>query len=638
MGEGRTLASRTKKTSSGKTQTVKKKSTRRKKVSAGKETSARNKPTEKGPSDVSAGNASDPITERKRADAEIRNLAKFPSENPNPVLRIARDGKLLYRNEATDRLLAELGVSERDIALILRVDFQHLVEKALSSGTPIRDVEVMVKDRWLNYSLAPVVEAGYVNLYATDVTERKQAERHREVAAQVLERLNRPAQGNTVISEILKMLKAFTGVDAVGMRLRKDDDYPYFVTRGFDAKFVREESPLCVKDALGEIRRDDGGKPLLACMCGNVLTGRIDPGLPFFTEGGSFWTNSTTDLLCSTSPDDRAGHTRNHCNSAGYESVALVPLRSGNEIIGLLQLNDRQTGRFTPRSIAFLEEVGSSIGIAIARNLAEDALRDANDLLEERVAERSSQLSHTVDVLRDEIAQRREAEARLRNYQARLKSMASELTLVEERQRRHIAADLHDSVGQTLAACDLKLGGLRKKFGESKDLGLDEVRGLLHECSESVRAMMFELSPPVLHELGLAQAIEWLGSRMKEEHGLKLKVDNRARPKMLNEDTRTLVFRCVQELTRNVAKHAGTLEVVVCLTCDGDEFHVAVIDRGRGFDGAAFRDEQLAGDGFGLFSIRERLNYVGGSMHVASEPGKGTRVNLTVPLRPIKEE
>jgi hypothetical protein len=111
-------------------------------------------------------------------------------------------------------------------------------------------------------------------------------------------------------------------------------------------------------------------------MCGNVILGRTDPDATFFTEGGSFWTNSTSNLLASTSEKERLTHTRNHCNRAGYESVALIPLRSGPEIVGLLQLNDHRKERFTTEMIRFFERIGDSIGIALARIKAEEDIKN----------------------------------------------------------------------------------------------------------------------------------------------------------------------------------------------------------------------------------------------------------------------
>ncbi len=118
-------------------------------------------------------------------------------------------------------------------------------------------------------------------------------------------------------------------------------------------------------------------------MCGNVIRGRFDPSRSFFTERGSFWTNATTELLATTTEKDRQARTRNRCNGEGYESVALIPLRSSNEVIGLLQLNDHRRGMFTPDKIRFFEEMGAAIGIAVARKRAVAAM--ASSLREKEV-------------------------------------------------------------------------------------------------------------------------------------------------------------------------------------------------------------------------------------------------------------
>ena len=134
---------------------------------------------------------------------------------------------------------------------------------------------------------------------------------------------------------------------------------------------MRRSAPSAPATQTGEVVRDGQGNPVLECMCGNVLCGRTDPALPFFTEGGSFWTNGTTELLASTTEADRQARTRNRCNGEGYESVALIPLRSGDEIIGLLQLNDHRRDQFTLEMIHFFEGLGASIGIALGRRRAE---------------------------------------------------------------------------------------------------------------------------------------------------------------------------------------------------------------------------------------------------------------------------
>jgi GAF domain-containing protein len=202
-----------------------------------------------------------------------------------------------------------------------------------------------------------------------EITENHQAhvelEKYQNLTPQLLNLVNKTDNKTDFIKEILYFIKVVTGFEAVGIRLREGQDFPYFETIGFSKDFVKAERYLCARDQAGELIRDSEGNPYLECMCGNILSGRTNPSLPFFTEGGSFWTNSTTELLASTTKEDRQGRTRNRCNSEGYESVALIPLRYGKNIIGLLQLNDSRKDIFTSNLIRFFEGVGSSIGIAL---------------------------------------------------------------------------------------------------------------------------------------------------------------------------------------------------------------------------------------------------------------------------------
>ncbi len=215
----------------------------------------------------------------------------------------------------------------------------------------------------------------------TDANKTKaqpQAADRELLAHKLLQLLNRRETSQDSIGDILRLVKTHLDVEAVGIRLREGDDYPYCQADGFSEDFLRVERYLCERDEAGEIVRDETGTPCLECMCGNVLRGRTDPALPFFTEGGSFWSNNTTQLLATTTEKARQARTRNRCNAEGYESVALIPLRSGGEIIGLLQLNDRRPNRFTLQVIQFFEGLGASIGIALARQRMETDLKRTN--------------------------------------------------------------------------------------------------------------------------------------------------------------------------------------------------------------------------------------------------------------------
>ena len=210
-----------------------------------------------------------------------------------------------------------------------------------------------------------------------DITKRKRVEKRQELAVKILANLNQGDNTTDAIGDILVLIKKHTGIEAVGIRLREAEDFPYYQTIGFPSYFVEVERHLCARNKDGEIIRDLHGDPVFECMCGIVISGRTDPSFPFFSKNGSFWTNSTTELLASSSDEDRQSRTLNRCNGEGYESVALIPFRSNGETIGLLQLNDKRKRMFSLDEIEFFERVGESIGIAFRHKRAEEALQES---------------------------------------------------------------------------------------------------------------------------------------------------------------------------------------------------------------------------------------------------------------------
>lgn len=226
---------------------------------------------------------------------------------------------------------------------------------------------------WFDLSIQPVPEGLFV--LSIDITKRKQAEAEQKYTIEILRILNQSENTHRIVEDLIEAIMPITGCEALAVRLKDNGDYPYYVTKGFPTEFIQKERFLCARDSRGDVVSGPDGMPYLECMCGNVISGRTDPTKPFFTPGGSFWSNNTSELLSSTTDADRQAHTRNYCNKMGYESVALVPLRSDNEIIGLLQLNDHAKNKFTPEFISYLEGLGSSIGIALTRKKSEEEIQ-----------------------------------------------------------------------------------------------------------------------------------------------------------------------------------------------------------------------------------------------------------------------
>ena len=169
---------------------------------------------------------------------------------------------------------------------------------------------------------------------------------------------------------ICKFINGITDCIAIGIRIQKDGDYPYYAYEGFPKSFIIKENSLCVLDENGNRIRNGGGRFLLDCMCGAVINGNIDKKNPLFTHYGSFWTNSTTDILNGNGKIDF--HTRNHCNLCGYESVALVPIKYQEGNIGLIQLNDKRRNKFTDDIIIEIENLSKKIAASIKTSILYD--------------------------------------------------------------------------------------------------------------------------------------------------------------------------------------------------------------------------------------------------------------------------
>ncbi len=210
-----------------------------------------------------------------------------------------------------------------------------------------------------------------------DVTKEKLAEYEKEITIKLLSVINKHSHINSLLKEVVPLLEQWSGCSSIGIRLKRGEDYPYYITQGFDKIFVEKEKSLCTHTEEGNIERDLSHNPVLQCMCGNILQGRTDETLPFFTTFGSFWTNSTTLLLSSASQEERQGRTRNRCHTEGYESVAIIPLKREKEMLGLLQFNDLRLNRFDIHKIELLERLSGYLAIALAEKKAQSDLLES---------------------------------------------------------------------------------------------------------------------------------------------------------------------------------------------------------------------------------------------------------------------
>lgn len=187
---------------------------------------------------------------------------------------------------------------------------------------------------------------------------------------------------NTLIT-ILEYIQTTAKCDAVSIRLKEDDDYPYYVYKGFSESFIRHESTICKTYDDPDTSKNKNPE----CMCGMVLSGCVIPDFECFTEKGSFWTNNRSELDEQILSQEIDIQTRNYCFTSGYNSVALIPIIANKERIGLIQLNDKKPDKFTSDLIEFMEMIGNQVGLAIGNSLIYEQLRKEKDQLSAIVKE-----------------------------------------------------------------------------------------------------------------------------------------------------------------------------------------------------------------------------------------------------------
>jgi PAS domain S-box-containing protein len=327
------------------------------------------------------------VTDRKRAESERRaaeeRLLVTLRSIGDAVIATDMEGRVTLINRVAEGLTGwdEAEARGRPLSEVFRIvnadtgaAAEDPVRKVIEQGGVVglaKDTVLIARDGRriaIADSAAPVRggELLGVVLVFRDVSAARLAEHERDLTIEFLRLVNENAQTGDLIRAVVTFFQDQSGCEAVGIRLKRGDDYPYYEARGFPREFLRLENQLCARDEAGLVGRDSTGNPVIECMCGHVIGGRTNPAQPFFSAGGSFWANDSMDACA-----------RGRCNREGYESVGLVPLRVGSERLGLLQFNDRRKGMFSPERIALWERLGNYLSVALARSLAEEALKES---------------------------------------------------------------------------------------------------------------------------------------------------------------------------------------------------------------------------------------------------------------------
>jgi PAS domain S-box-containing protein len=313
------------------------------------------------------------------------------------------------------------------------------------------------------------------------------------------------------------------------------------------------------------------------------------------------------------------------CNMIGYSREELlgshekILLDNENQKILRKHWSDRTKGSAAPYQLTLIRKDGKKVYTLVA----------PRPIFDER-----GQFSGSFGIFTD-VTELRQVQEELLSYQERLRSLALELSMVEEKERRHIIMDLRDRVGQSLGYCRKKLIEL-KEFASVNDIkdSLNKIQGVIEQTIEHTESLNFELSTPILYEQGLEAALTWLGGHIQKEHGILFHFEDDQKPKPVDDETCILLYNSVRELLINIIKHAQAQNIKVSMHRDYRHILIDVYDDGIGFD-ISRPDAYMSKKGvFGLFSIDERLRYLGGQFKVESKLGHGSHVTLIAPLRP----
>jgi signal transduction histidine kinase len=227
------------------------------------------------------------------------------------------------------------------------------------------------------------------------------------------------------------------------------------------------------------------------------------------------------------------------------------------------------------------------------------------------------------------ISERRMTAEKIDVYQKELRDLISKRSLIEEKERKLISEELHDNIGQNLALSKIKLDVLKASFaGNTKEL--EDIKDLIEQTIQFTKSLTFELSTPVLYQLGFMPAIAWLADQIKGKNGLEIELITDQKQGEIKGDASILLYKTVRELIMNVVKHAGASKAMITVSNDKDHIKIAIEDDGEGFRVADMETRLVENRSFGIFAIRERIKYLDGTLDISSEPGKGTKVTVTV--------
>jgi PAS domain S-box-containing protein len=495
------------------------------------------------------------VTERRRAEEEMVRLASFPILNPHPVVEIDTEGRIFFVNPSAEHLFPDL--YQRGIDHPWLADCASLFPGAGVEFGQGRSRELQIADCWYYQTFLIVPNTQHMRIYGIDITSLKRA----EAALRASEAL--ATQRSEEIETLMNLAP-------VAIWIAHDPQCRLITGNSYADSIL--------------------AAPRGSNISRSALPGESEVSYRTFRDG--------VELQPEQLPAQLAASTGRKVD--GQEVELVFPdgrvIHLAMEAIPLFDAKGQVRG-----------SIATGVDISSLKT-AQAQLKSLNEVLENRVAERTAELEHRSDQLR---------------------KLTLELTLAEQRERQRLAMILHDGLQQTLVAAKFRLA-IAERDRNVAPAAVDATN-LIDDAIETSRTLTAELSPTVLQQRDLITALEWLARWMMDKHGLEVNLTARDKVDVLTEEVMILLFQATRELLFNVVKHAGVKVASVQLGQVEGHIQVTVRDAGAGFDPRQLRTEGGQSGGTGLFIIRERISNLGGRLEIESCPGQGSQFKLVIP-------
>ena len=538
------------------------------------------------------------VTKSKRDELALRNASVYTrgliEASLDPLVTISRDGKVMDVNKATELLTGKsreeiMGSDFSDYFTNpeeARKGYEEVFQKGLVRDYPlaIRDTGGRVTEVLYNATVykdeAEEVQGDFAA--ARDITERKEVENRTKSTNALLNLFAQKKSRKEYLDAVVDLIRNWSKCRCTGIRVIDEQGYiPYESYLGFGQEFWESENCLRVKHD--------------QCVCIRVIKGEPDPqDIPMMTPGGSFHCNNTIKFVGELSDEERTRY-RGVCVKNGFLSVAVIPIRHHGEALGAVHLADENERMIPPNVLEFIESMVPLIGEAINRFNLEEELRTSEN---------------------------------------RLRLLSSQLLVAQEKERKRVAGELHDSIVASLSAIKFQIENVKNqmKQGAAKPESLEPLIERVQQSVVETRRIIADLRPSVLDDLGIAPAISWFCRQFQETYpNINIQKEIGIEEKDVSESLKTVIFRISQEALNNVAKHSKANTVHLSMVKSGTGIELIVRDNGHGFDLNTIRPDG-PGKGLGLVGMRERAELSGGSFTIESIPGEGTTICVSWPV------